>query len=37
MAKDVLVSVKGTQFIDGEKDSVEVITNGTWYEKNGKQ
>ena len=37
MAKDVLVSVKGTQFIDGEKDSVEVITSGTWYEKNGKQ
>ena len=37
MAKDVLVSVKGTQFIDGEKDSVEVITNGTWYERNGKQ
>ncbi len=37
MAKDVLVSVKGTQFIDGEKDSVEVITSGSWYEKNGKQ
>lgn len=37
MAKDVLVSVKGTQFIDGEKDSVEVITSGTWYEKNGKR
>lgn len=37
MAKDVLVSVKGTQFIDGEKDSIEVITSGTWYEKNGKQ
>ena len=37
MAKDVLVSVKGIQNIDGEKDSVEVITAGTWYEKNGKQ
>ncbi len=37
MAKDVLLSVKGTQVIDGEKDSVEVITGGTWYEKNGKQ
>ena len=37
MAKDVLVSVKGTQFMDGERDSVEVITSGTWYEKNGKQ
>lgn len=37
MAKDVLVSVKGTQVIDGERDSIEVITSGTWYEKNGKQ
>ena len=37
MAKDVLVSVKGTQVIDGDSDSVEVITSGTWYEKNGKQ
>lgn len=37
MAKDVLVSVKGTQVIDGEHDSIEVITSGTWYEKNGKQ
>lgn len=37
MAKDVLVRVKGTQMIDGEKDSVEVITSGTWYERNGKQ
>lgn len=37
MAKDVLVSVKGTQVIDGESDSIEVITAGTWYEKNGKQ
>lgn len=37
MAKDVLVSVKGTQVIDGERDTIEVITAGTWYEKNGKQ
>ena len=37
MAKDVLVSVKGTQVIDGECDTIEVITAGTWYEKNGKQ
>lgn len=37
MAKDVLLSIKGTQVIDGEKDSVEVITGGIWYEKNGKQ
>lgn len=37
MAKDVLVCVKGTQVIEGERDSIEVITSGTWYEKNGKQ
>ena len=37
MAKDVLLSIKGTQIIDGEKDTVEMITTGTWYEKNGKQ
>jgi uncharacterized beta-barrel protein YwiB (DUF1934 family) len=37
MSKDVLVSIKGTQVIDGEKDIVEMITSGTWYERNGKQ
>lgn len=37
MAKDVLVSVKGTQYMDSESDSIEVITSGTWYEKNGRQ
>ncbi len=37
MAKDVLVSVKGTQVMGEESDSIEVITSGTWYEKNGKQ
>ena len=37
MAKDVLVSVKGTQYMDSESGSIEVITSGTWYEKNGKQ
>ena len=36
MTKDVLVSIKGTQFMDGEDDSVEIITAGTCYEKNGK-
>ena len=36
MTKDVLVRVKGTQEIDGEKDTIEVITNGSCYEKNGK-
>lgn len=37
MGKDVLVSVKGTQVIGEESDTVEVITSGTWHEKNGKQ
>ena len=36
MTKDVLVRVKGTQDIDGEKDTIAVITNGSCYEKNGK-
>lgn len=36
MTKDVLVRVKGTQDIDGDKDTIEVITNGSCYEKNGK-
>ena len=36
MTKDVLVSVKGTQFSGGEDDSIEVITSGTYYEKNGR-
>lgn len=36
MTKDVLVRVKGTQYMDGESDSIEVITAGTCYEKNGK-
>lgn len=37
MTKDVLVSVKGTQFMGEENDTIEIITAGTWYEKNGKQ
>lgn len=36
MTKDVLVSVKGTQYMDGENDTMEVITPGVFYEKNGK-
>lgn len=37
MAKDVLISVKGTQLMGEENDTIEIITSGTWYEKNGKQ
>lgn len=36
MTKDVLVRVKGTQYMDGDTDTIEVITNGSCYEKNGK-
>lgn len=37
MAKEVLIRVKGTQVIGDDTDTIEVITPGTWYEKNGKQ
>lgn len=37
MTKDVLVSVRGTQLMGEENDTIEIITPGTWYEKNGKQ
>lgn len=37
MPRDVLVSVKGTQFMGEESDTIEIITPGTWYEKSGKQ
>ena len=34
MTKDVLVSVKGTRLMGDGDDTVEVITAGTYYEKN---
>lgn len=37
MTKDVLVGVKGTQFMDDENDVIEMITAGTFNEKNGKK
>lgn len=37
MTKDVLVKISGLQFMGEEdSDSVEVITSGTYYKKNGK-
>ena len=34
MTKDVLVSVRGTQFIGGsDDDSIEIITSGSYYNK----
>ena len=37
MTKDVLVRVKGTQIMEDEDDTVEMITSGTVHEKNGKK
>ena len=37
MTKDILVRVRGTRTIGEEEDTVEMITPGTYYEKNGKQ
>ena len=36
MTKDVLVSVKGTRLMGDGDDTVEVITAGTYYEKNSR-
>ena len=36
MTEDVLVSVKGTQIVDGEHETIEVITAGSYYEKEGR-
>ena len=38
MTKDVLVSIKGTQFMDmtGNDEPIEIVTNGSYYKKNNK-
>ena len=36
MKKDVYISITGTQELDGEKDSVEMTTEGKFYNKDGK-
>ncbi len=37
MTKEVLVSIRGLQFADGQgNEPVEVITSGNYYKKNGK-
>lgn len=35
MKKDVLIKIKGTQTINGEKDCIEIFTVGNFYKKNG--
>ena len=36
MTKEVIIAIKGLQFVDDDNDSVEFITNGLYYLKNGK-
>ena len=36
MKKDVYISIKGSQEQDGERDGVELTTEGTFYNKDGK-
>lgn len=36
MTKDVLVSVRGTQFLDEDSDTIEIIIPGTYYKKNDR-
>ena len=37
MKKDVLISLKGHQrYVDGEKDYIEFVTEGTFYTKKDK-
>lgn len=35
MKKDVRITIKGTQYFDDEKDSIELTTLGRLYRKNG--
>ncbi len=37
MNNDYLITIKGSQIIDGENDSVEVMTVGAYEIKNGKK
>ncbi len=37
MQKNVLINVKGTQYLDDDKDVTELITTGSYYEKNNKE
>ena len=37
MKKDVYISIKGLQELDGEKDNIEITTEGRFYNKDGKE
>ncbi|MBP3543159.1 MAG: DUF1934 domain-containing protein, partial [Lachnospiraceae bacterium] len=36
MNKEVLVSISGLQFVEDNKDAIEMITVGDYYRKNDK-
>ncbi|MGL5437349.1 MAG: DUF1934 domain-containing protein [Lachnospiraceae bacterium] len=36
MTKEVLIRISGLQMMDSQDDTVEVITAGDYYQKNGK-
>ena len=33
MKKDVMIFIKGTQEVDGEKDTIELATKGRYYKR----
>lgn len=36
MTKDVMISIRGLQFMEGEDgDDIETVQQGEYYEKNG--
>ena len=36
MTKDVLLTIRGIQMIDGEGSDMEMVVRGEYYQKNGK-
>ena len=36
MKKDVMITIRGTRYADGESDTVELFTEGTYYFQEGK-
>ena len=36
MTKEVLITIKGIQLIDGEESGIELMVTGNYYQKNGK-
>ncbi len=35
MKKEVMITITGDQTVDGETDTIEVLTTGNYYRKNG--